>query len=222
MQLHSPLLFAALLIPVMLGCAAEVPQSRDQDEMTDTSEFIEWVEQLDADLDREFDSYNVNADGEITYIDLQEAQITDNDLSRLVGLKQLEELNICGNEISDEGLIHIAQLTTLQYLDLSFTHITDDGLQHLQRLTNLQSLLLNGLDDDDQLTDAGIRYLVPLVQLSELRLNGAHITDQSVDALLTFRNLRMLDISGTRISEEGYRRLREGLPDCDIERHSVT
>ena len=44
---------AITLIATMLGCN-NGPQNIEPTEVTDTSEFIEWIEQLDSDLDREF------------------------------------------------------------------------------------------------------------------------------------------------------------------------
>lgn len=210
---------AVTLIAPMLGCNAG-QQNIEPTELTDKSEFIEWIEQLDSDLDREYTSYNLDDDGEFIYVDLQAAQVTNKDLSRLVRMNYLEHLNISGNEITDGGLIHIAELTRLKHLDIGFNFISDDGLQHLRTLTNLESLLLNGLDDEDQLTDKGIRHLLPLSRLKELRLNSAQITDASIETLLRFRNLKNLDVSWTNISDAGIERLSEGLPDCDIERDS--
>jgi len=183
--------------------------------MTEQSAVIEWINQLDSDLDREYISYKLNRNGEVFYIDLQEAQVTDADLSCLANFNRLEHLNICGNEITDAWLVHIANLKDLKYLDASFNFITNAGLKQLRNLTNLESLILNGLEDDEQLTD--IQELSPLTKLKELRLNSSQITDDSVAVLLSFKSLKKLDISWTGITDVGIQVLREGLPDCEIE-----
>ena len=219
MTRHILYLSAATFIVTILGCGAQ-PQDVEATHVTATSELINWIDQLDSDLEREFKSYELNDAGAIIYVDLQDAQLTDNDIARFESMTQLEHLNISGNEITDEGLAHLAGLTNLQYLDVGFSLITDDGLQHLERLAQLQSLLLNGLDDENQLTDKGVLHLLSLGQLQELHLNSAHISDDSVDTLLKLQKLRTLDISWTQITEEGYQRLRKGLPDCNIERNS--
>ena len=180
-------------------------------------EFIEWIKQLDSDLEREYDSCRQNERGEFVYIDLQEAQVTDDDLLPLTQLKHLEHLNICANEITNEGLAHVADLTTLKYLDAGFNSITDDGLQHLQKLNCLESLVLNGTEDIGLLTDHGLLHLASLHQLAGLHLNSAQITDDSIQLLAQFSNLKILDIGGTLISDSGVTRLKESLVNCRID-----
>ena len=184
------------------------------------SEFIDWIKQLDEDLDRdEYDSYELDDDGRIVYVDLQESQLDDDDLARVAPLTRLKHLNISGNvDVTDAGLVHLARLTELAYLDVGFTSVGDDGLDRLVHLRQLRTLILNGLDDDGQLTDAGLRRLLPLDGLEQLRLNGADITDASVDTLMRFTKLTTLDVSQSKVSDAGFHRLEAGLPGCKVMR----
>lgn len=44
------------------------------------------------------------------------------------------------------------------------------------------------------------------------------VSDESVDRLLKYKNTVSLDLRGTLITEEGERKLRVGLPECQIRR----
>ena len=58
--------------------------------------------------------------------------------------------------ITDAGLAHLVGLTNLQTLNLSDCYqITDAGLVHLKGLTNLKTLVLM----QTQITDAGVAEL---------------------------------------------------------------
>jgi hypothetical protein len=186
--------------------------------MNSVKKFIQWADKLDSDLDRDVNSYAQDDDGNIVYIDLQEAQVADYNLAQISDFTHLAHLNLCANDLTDEGLAHLAKLTNLQYLDISGNYITNTGMPHLKHLTKLTSLLMNGFDDDGQLTDAGLGQLAPLTQLTTLGLNSASITDESVPLLLTFSGLEYLDISFTRISDNGYQKLRKAFPKCEIGR----
>jgi hypothetical protein len=70
--------------------------------------------------------------------------LTDATLSRIKGLRNLEELNLGSQPITDAGLANLRGLGQLQYLELRKTEITDAGLEHLKALPRLKSLDLTG------------------------------------------------------------------------------
>jgi hypothetical protein len=49
-----------------------------------------------------------------------------------------------------------------------------------------------------------------------LKASDTNITDESISILSQLTSLRRLDISGTKITEEGIRKLQAALPDCQI------
>lgn len=77
-------------------------------------------------------------------------------------------LALDGTEESDEGLTHLAQLPNLQDLSLKELPLTDRGLLHVGRLTRLTYLEI----DATRLTDAGLMHLASLNALERLQLSS--------------------------------------------------
>ena len=107
------------------------------------------------------------------------AKITDTDLERLRGLKQLQVLELSGTTITDAGLEYLKGLMQLQSLELRETKITDAGLEHLKGVAQLRGLDLSGT----KITDAGLKHLKGLTQLGWLNLSGTKVTDTGVEDL---------------------------------------
>jgi internalin A len=75
----------------------------------------------------------LDLDKDNTYIN--DFSISDSGLKELVGLKQLQSLELMGTQVTDTGLKELMGLKQLQLLDLSFTHVTDAGMKELASLT---------------------------------------------------------------------------------------
>ena len=91
--------------------------------------------------------------------------VTDAGLKELVGLTQLQSLNLYTTQVTDAGLKELAGLIQLQTLNLDGTWVTDAGLKELAGLTQLQSLILHRT----RVTLAGVQKLrkaLPKVQIS--------------------------------------------------------
>ena len=56
----------------------------------------------------------------------------------------------------------------------------------------------------------------PLKSIEKLSLAGFRITDASVPVIQRFCNLELLNITYTKISDDGATELRKSLPDCEI------
>ena len=54
--------------------------------------------------------------------------------------------------------------------------------------------------------------------LRSLDLSGSSVTDKGIEHLKKLESLQEIVLSGTKISEEGCRELREALPNCTIQR----
>jgi len=120
-------------------------------------------------------------------------QISDEDLSRLAALPDLERLFLNFTDISDAALVFVARANKLTDLRLAQTHISDAGLAYLAHLENLQSLDLFGTN----ITDAGIEHLAALP------------------------NLKRIDLRGTQVTDAGEEALRRSLPDVEILRRPL-
>ena len=102
-------------------------------------------------------------------LSLRSQRVTDGELKKLAGLKNLTWLSLGYGKYSDEGLKELAGLTNLTTLDVRISNVTGAGLKHLAGLKKLEDLDLYGT----KVTAAGLEELAPLRSLTTLRL-GHH------------------------------------------------
>lgn len=93
----------------------------------------------------------------IERINLNDTDVTDDDLQELNGLVNLKYLGLYGTNVSDAGLEHVVGLPSLQELELSYTQVTDAGVSKLKQLKTLKKLYLNGTNDT--VSDSAIEQL---------------------------------------------------------------
>ncbi|KAI8364978.1 hypothetical protein EDC96DRAFT_575380 [Choanephora cucurbitarum] len=131
--------------------------------------------------------------------------ITDNGISSLSGLKQLNYLDISNCKLTDKGLKALEKLCFLVYLDLSKTKITNKGMEsmllHAKCKEVLQTLMLDGCSNIKS-----SNTLVPIVNglpnLILLSLARTPIAKQEVvDRLKRNIQLRSLNISQTNTTD---------------------
>ena len=91
----------------------------------------------------------------VVSVHLRDTKVTDARLVHLIGLPNLQGLNLAETKVTDAGLKHLKGLGKLRHLDLSFTSVADRGLVHIKGLTNLKWLDL----DDTRITDEGVKKL---------------------------------------------------------------
>ena len=92
--------------------------------------------------------------------------ITDNGLTDIASLINLQTLYLNDTDITDSGLVHLKNLTALEELDLSNTNITDNGIQSLVNLKSLKNLILYGT----KITDTGLKQLQKSLPQCEIYL----------------------------------------------------
>jgi hypothetical protein len=175
----------------------------------------------------------------------------------LSGLVNLRSLNLSGEHITDAGLEHLRGLALLETLNLKVTWppgITDTGLFHLRHLVNLREVYLRGHDVTghglldfmkalpkvkwifDMVRHTGpflgargngvsslnlsrapnisdrelelIRMLTDLDALKILDLSGTQISDIGLQHLTALKGLHTLNLCGTRITDSGLENLR--------------
>ena len=115
-------------------------------------------------------------------------------------------------EVTDDDLHSLAVLPHIRWLVLAHTKVTDVGLPHLKACQQLELLVLS----NTRISDAGVPHLKNLPNLSVLQLVNTRITDESVPIIGSFSNLKELYIETTNISEEGFQKLKVALPGCTI------
>lgn len=127
--------------------------------------------------------------GEVTGVQLQSTQATNDDLR------------------------HLAHVPTIERVNLSGTHVTDEGLVHLRACPKLRSLILDKLP----ITDQGLAEVATHEGLEILSLSGTKATDAGLPQLEKLTRLKQLWLRSTAITNEGYLRLQAALSECEIQ-----
>jgi hypothetical protein len=122
-------------------------------------------------------------------------------------------LNMVGKS-SDEDLTPVAELVQLESLDLMGPTFTDAGLRKIAHLTKLRRLMLS----QTGVTDAGLANLKELTELDDLWLYGTKVTDAGLVQLRGLTKLTHLSLSFTKVSDRGVDELQRALPNCHIDR----
>ncbi len=148
--------------------------------------------------------------------------VTDSELSKLQGRKNLKKLYASDSQITSAGLKYLSQLQ-LTELDLNYGHIAsvDDlgsittlealglasnnvtSIAGLRPLKNLKKLDLS----DTKISDQSLGDLAPLVNLTSLNLARTKITDAAINHVLPLKKLTSLDLSDTEITAAATRKL---------------
>jgi hypothetical protein len=97
----------------------------------------------------------VKLSDQIVWLKLGDTQITDEALTAIGKLKNLQKLHLERTAVTDAGLKKLTGLTYLEYLNLYGTKITDAGLADLAGLKALRSVYVW----QTKVTEAGITAL---------------------------------------------------------------
>ncbi|MDB5329251.1 MAG: inlA 3 [Phycisphaerales bacterium] len=144
--------------------------------------------------------------------------INGSNLSALLQLPKLEDLNLSGTHVNDATLAPLKDFTGLKTLALSkpmhgddVGRVSDATCRNIAALSNLATLDLSGTD----VTDAGVGQLALLVNLTELDLSNTAVTDVGMPSLARLTNLRTLKLKNTRITDAGLKALH-GLTEMSV------
>jgi Leucine-rich repeat (LRR) protein len=140
-------------------------------------------------------------------------KITDEGLSHLAELKNLEQLTINGCPINGTCWKNL-QSKSLTMLDASTCQINDAALEHLSGATELVELSLA----QNKITGAGLSHLKGLPKLMRLRLSENPLDPAAaLPALKSLSSLEMITLSGvSTIGRKEGEELAKALPKCDI------
>jgi Leucine-rich repeat (LRR) protein len=155
----------------------------------------------------------------IEALDAGYAQVTDVGLDHLASLPNLKELMIGGNKLTDVGLQALRQLRGLTRLDLSGVQRTDSGLwsvsltelgvDAIATLSQVRDLQLGGMS----VSARSLEKLKSLARLERLGLQGCRrVGDDAVPVLASWSTLKVVDLKGTSVTEQGLAELKKARP----------
>lgn len=169
-------------------------------------------------------------------LDLRDCEFTDQGLTQLQALKQLESLSVRGCGIQGhffknlQGLSKlrfldagnnfmpasssklIAQIKSLQDLNVARTDLTDEGLGYLSTLGDLRKL---NIEKNSKISGRGLKALQRCKHLSTLKLDGNNLT---VDDILALKGLplKSLDLPYTDLQIRQRDLLCRAFPGCNL------
>jgi ankyrin repeat protein len=131
---------------------------------------------------------------------------TDSLLKRIAELDFVTSLSLEGARgISEEGLSHLARMPQLEHLNLSGANLTDRGLEVLRQLPELRRIELFW---QRGITDAGVAHLENCQRLESVELMGSTTGDGAIRALRGKPNLRSFK-TGTEVTDAGLAMLQD-------------
>ena len=117
---------------------------------------------------------------ELQWLNLDDADLTDEDLLQLADLRNLEILALANTRLRGPGLRHLFKPSKLRQLVLSKTDIDDSALEIVASMTSLESVWLDGT----RITNAGLKHLEKLPKLRGLSCSNTEVTEIGLDDLL--------------------------------------
>ncbi|MGD9682585.1 MAG: hypothetical protein AB7W16_15465 [Candidatus Obscuribacterales bacterium] len=141
----------------------------------------------------------------LTVLNLGSTAITDEGMRYLKTMENLNNLNISNAKISDKGIATIAPaLKHLRHLNIANTFATRNCLSSLARMKGLATLIIDGTEIRGEDLDC----LAGKLDLESLCMENCHVTDGDIKLFVErFPHLVHLNISGTRVSDEGIKSL---------------
>lgn len=131
---------------------------------------------------------------------------------------QVTEVELNGKQVTDEELGRLGGLIYLRKLSLDYTPVSDNGIATLHSMTDLQDVSLRYT----KVADRGAEHLGKLPALRFAHLTGTKITDSGVDHLARHPEMTELYIRWTGITKAGAERLAAALPNCAVYHHALT
>lgn len=129
--------------------------------------------------------------------------VTNGALHSLNVTSGLRELYLEGTAVSSAGMVFVGKAACLTSVVVDNTEVRDEGIAHLSRLVNLHTLSMKGCP----VSGYGVTKLHAAVAL-DIFLNKTHFTNEGAVALSCHcPKIKLLDVSDTRITDDGVRAL---------------
>ena len=113
---------------------------------------------------------------------------------------EIVAVKLAGSWVNDSELLDLAALPGLERLDLSHTRISDEGLLYLRPARRIREL---NLLYAEQITDQGMNAIKLWKELRHLNVRGTRIGDGTMAVAGTLPQIETLDVSATAITENG-------------------
>ena len=155
-------------------------------------------------------------------LDIEDSPITDNGLSHVRNLENLEALIMRGAtngnpKITDEGFANlVGGLSRLNYIEARDMKLTDAALNGLRGNRTITTLDVQG---NAGITDGSAGNIAGMSQLTKLNLRDTSVGDATVRRLANNKiaqNLEYLDLRGTNITDASITSLVESFPNLKI------
>jgi Leucine-rich repeat (LRR) protein len=157
---------------------------------------------------------------ELRMLNLSRTQVRGKGFVHLSALSQLESLYLQEAPVNFEGHPPFAGLPSLKILQLAKTDVDGSIVGAISALSSLERLYLDGT----KIQDADIPALAAVLAESTPHLKGlffdrTRLSDASLESFSPLANLpelALMHLHGTRISHDGYVRLRQLLPEVNL------
>ena len=120
------------------------------------------------------------------------------------GAGRIVAVNLRGSWINDVEMIELARLPDLERLDLSHTRISDEGLLNLKPAPKIRDLKLYY---SEWITDHGMAAIKEWKQLKHLDVRGTRVSDGTLEIVSRLTGLEALDIAHTEVTDVGLENL---------------
>jgi hypothetical protein len=121
-------------------------------------------------------------------------------ISRLGGTGDGVAVKLSGTWVNDSELLDLAAMPGLERLDLSHTRISDEGLLLLRPAKRIREL---NLLYAEQITDQGMNAIKQWRELRRLNVRGTRIGDGTMTVASGLPQIGTLDVTATAITENG-------------------
>ena len=132
--------------------------------------------------------------------------------------RSLRHLTIAHQKLDEAQAQDIGRIKSLRELGLNFTDMNDASVRIIaETLPELELFHIGYTGANSRLTNAAIQSLSQLAKLRDVSIReNPTINDQCVEDLLKLKNLSILWIDGTGITQSGYDRLKSQMPNTSI------
>jgi Leucine-rich repeat (LRR) protein len=139
------------------------------------------------------------------------------DLVQAHGIPKLRSLNIYGNrKLQTPAYEAIYKLPTLETLDLSEVDLDDAHFTAVKRLTKLERLSLSH-NSDLTTRDSTLQTFLSLKKLKRVSFeNNPGINDRIFQSLSKLKNLEVVVLWDTHVTEQGAQAFKRKLPNCEV------
>ncbi|MBX3436899.1 MAG: hypothetical protein KF861_05350 [Planctomycetaceae bacterium] len=209
-----------LLVLILVGCRPEAASRPESSASANAVAEAAWEEQVRAVRDGQVteirttkpvtaDQWRALEQGceALTVLDVESLDATDELLSLLGTLPQLERLRI-GSPVGDEGLQALRNCRSLRMVNLPEGRFTDAGLMTLAALPEVELLRFHS----PHVTDTGMEAIAHMPALRFLHLIDVPITDAGLIPLGKLTHLESFYLDGGNCTDEGLSELIRTLP----------